>query len=127
MLGRLGRGGLGEVHRAFDRVERRLVAIKTADSLAAEFDALRRLSHPNVVRAYELRTARFGPLRPGSPYLVMEHLEGHPADRALPPGRTRPRLLISFAVELLLGLAHVHEPARKRPGSLEWFIAALNE
>lgn len=113
----LGRGGAGRVLRAFDRSRQRLVALKVVDlpgragpshPLAGEFEAWARLRHPNVVRAHELRQVRSGPLPAGTPYLVLEHVEGAPAHRALPPGATTEATLRSLARQVLAGLAHVH-------------------
>lgn len=76
----MGRGGMGSVFRAVDRVLRRQVAVKiidpeNIDELAAarfvrEGQILASLSHPGVVRVFD---AEYGH---GVAYLVMEHLEG---------------------------------------------------
>ncbi len=117
LLETLGRGGMGSVHRAFDRVEQRVVAIKVLDAVAdpgpahplsTEFEAWSRLRHPNVVRAYELARARCGPFPAGIPYLVLEYFPGRPAHRALPPGITAPEAIEEFTRAVLHGLAHVH-------------------
>src|SRR5262245_8707639 len=92
----IGRGGHGRVYRAYDRVERREVAIKVVPRdpddpslppIEGEFAAWIRLRHPNVVRAYELGYARTGPLPRGSVYLVLELVRGVPVHRALTPGQ----------------------------------------
>jgi hypothetical protein len=117
ILGPLGRGGMASVYRAFDRVSQRIVAIKVqtevqqagpAHPLSEEFDLWTRLVHPNVVRALELGVVRSGPLLRGSPYLVLEHVRGLPADRALMPGRVGSPSLEAFAVQALQALRHVH-------------------
>ncbi|HSP77383.1 MAG TPA: serine/threonine-protein kinase [Myxococcaceae bacterium] len=77
----LGSGGIGTVYRALDSRSNELVALTllsggpTMDSRAArrlvrEFETLVDLSHPNVVKVYD--TGVFN----GSPYLVMELIEG---------------------------------------------------
>lgn len=114
----LGRGGMGSVFRAFDRIDQRMVALKVpsdprdagpAHPFSAEFEAWTRLRHPNIVRAYELGIARSGPLPRGTPYLVLEHAPGRPAHRVLAPGRVGASGLRCFAAQVLLALRHIHE------------------
>jgi hypothetical protein len=117
ILGPLGRGGMATVFRAFDRVTQRIVAIKVqtevqqagpSHPLSEEFDLWTRLVHPNIVRVLELGVVRSGPLLRGSPYLVLQHVRGRPADRALLPGRVGFRALEGFAVQALRALRQVH-------------------
>lgn len=80
VLGRLGRGGMGEVFLALDEQLERRVAIKLlsgrgdparfADHLLREALALACLAHPNVVAIHEVGESG------GQVYLVMEHVEG---------------------------------------------------
>ena len=81
VLGLLGAGGMGEVHRARDTRLGRDVAIKTLPAgLAADPERLRRfeiearaaslLSHPNLVSVYDSGTTD------GQPYIVSELLDG---------------------------------------------------
>ncbi len=115
----LGRGGMGSVYRAFDRAERRLVAVKVAEEgtgetgsahpLTAEFEAWSRLRHPNIIRAYEMGRARHGPLPSGTPYLILESFSGRPAHHSLSPGRTDPDHLEGLARDVLSALDHVHD------------------
>jgi hypothetical protein len=117
VLEALGAGGQGRVVRAFDRLERREVAIKVlgagrasggAGALAAEFAAWVRLRHPNVVRVFEIARAVSGPFASGTPYLVMELVRGLPAHRALRPGRTPDAIIEEVARRVLRALDHVH-------------------
>jgi len=117
LLEALGHGGMGNVYRAFDRLEQRLVALKVpstgdragpAHPLAAEFDHWSRLRHPNIVRVYEMAHSERGPIAPGTPYLVLEHVRGRPAHRALSPGRTNDAEIESLAAQVLAALGHVH-------------------
>ncbi len=77
----IGRGGIGTVYRARHRVTGKEVAVKllgpppacdptTARRLAREFEALRDLDHPNVVRVFEAGVYE------GYSYLAMELVEG---------------------------------------------------
>ncbi len=78
VLSLLGRGGMGRVYKAHDRELDEVVAIKTVlqpatgdeARLFREVQICRRISHPNVVRVYDL--GRF----PGGIFVTMEHLEG---------------------------------------------------
>ena len=81
VLSLLGRGGMGRVYKAHDRDLDEVVAIKTVlqpggrgggdeARLFREVQICRRISHPNVVRVYDL--GRF----PGGIFVTMEHLEG---------------------------------------------------
>ena len=80
VLGELGRGGMGVVHRARDPRLGREVAIKrflgdwrhdpeSQARFAREAQVLARLNHPNVVRVHAYRAE-------GEPYLVMDLLTG---------------------------------------------------
>ncbi|HET7504301.1 MAG TPA: serine/threonine-protein kinase [Kofleriaceae bacterium] len=84
LLGRLGSGGMGVVHAAYDPSLDRKVALKllrpgeggNVDAVARgrllrEARALARLSHPNVVHVYEV-----GTIEDQQVYIAMEHVEG---------------------------------------------------
>src|SRR3954464_2154768 len=75
----VGRGGLGAVYRAVDCRSGETVALKLLPPgtdptgtrrLQREFDALRHLSHPNIVRVLD-----FGDVD-GIPWLSMEFVDG---------------------------------------------------
>jgi hypothetical protein len=78
LLGRLGDGGGGVVYRARDRQTGRQVALKLMrdregdglERFRADFEALRRLAHPNLVGLLDLIEER------GRVLLVMELVEG---------------------------------------------------
>jgi len=87
ILAEIGSGGMGRVLLAMDEALGRKVAIKTlapryADNRAlharfmAEARAMARLSHPNIVRIYNLGHAE------EPPHFVMEFLEGAPLTKA---------------------------------------------
>ena len=76
---RVGKGGLGAVYRAIDSRSGETVALKilppgndphAARRLVREFAALRRVQHPNIVRALEAGK------EDGVPWLSMEFIDG---------------------------------------------------
>ena len=76
----LGRGGMGEVYKAFDPTLQRTVAVKTVrpdidrpeylDRMMREAQACARLSHPNIVTIFEAGQDN------GLVYIAMEYLQG---------------------------------------------------
>src|SRR5258708_2558969 len=78
LTGIIGQGGMGVVYRARDPRDESLVAIKTVSApreydvggIRREIHALRRLSHPGVVRIID------DGLEAGVPWYAMELLEG---------------------------------------------------
>lgn len=110
----MGRGGMGEVWEAHDRVLHRAVAVKVCridaedDSVAAarfrrEVTAAARLSHPHVVSVYDAGIAA------GQAFLVMELLPGPSVEQLV--GREGPlevEQALSLARQAAQGLAAVH-------------------
>jgi len=81
LLSRLGRGGMGEVYKAFHPQLQRYVAIKvllttseTDPEFIARFQneamAVARLRHPNIVQVFDFD------IQDDKPYMVMEFVEG---------------------------------------------------
>lgn len=81
----IGHGGMARVYEAYDRELRELVAIKTLliaagdavadqERLLREVQISRRITHPNVVRVYDI--GRF----PGGIFVTMELLRGRTLD-----------------------------------------------
>lgn len=111
----LGEGGMGAVFAA-DGVHgegRRAIKVLHPEYIGeeqvlrrfyAEAQASQRLSHPNIARIYE-----FAQAEDGSPYLVMELLEGIPLAAYVQPGVPHPvhqAAPIVHAILLALGEAH---------------------
>ena len=77
---RLGRGGMGDVYKAYDTVLERTVAVKTltpgnagaqaVERLLREARACARLTHPGIVTIHDVLQVE------GSVHIVMEHLQG---------------------------------------------------
>jgi serine/threonine protein kinase len=93
----IGKGGIGEVWKAWDTRLRRDVAIKFcsnqfSDRFLREARAVAALNHPNICTLHDI----------GPDYLVMEYIEGAPPHAPLAP---------TEAVRLALGVAAALEAA----------------
>ncbi|HZF09128.1 MAG TPA: protein kinase [Thermoanaerobaculia bacterium] len=112
ILAELGRGGMGRVYKARDRELDELVAIKTVlhqgegadeERLLREVQICRRITHPNVVRVFDL--GRF----PGGIFITMELIEGERLDRLTADGRSLPLGRVkSILGEIAAGLEEAH-------------------
>ena len=116
ILSQLGRGGMSVVYKAHHQFMQRFVAIKMLRAeLGEDSDSLKRLEiesraisalkHPNIVPVYD-----YGELEDGTPYLVMEFLEGRDLKHLIDekaPMNYREALPIFIAV--CDGLAHAHK------------------
>ena len=110
----LGRGGMGVVYRAVDKQIGREVAVKTLtqgvagdkEMLARFYEEGRktgRLNHPHIVTVYDLGEDN------GTPYIVMERVEGDPLDKIIArdmPLSMMHRLRILEETCSALGYAH---------------------
>jgi eukaryotic-like serine/threonine-protein kinase len=113
----LGRGGMGQVYEAYDRVLREPVALKTTTSqtesdaqrLLDEVRMARRITHANVCRLYDAGVhEELEPDRRTTYFLTMEYLEGHTLRRRLRHGLPPLPQVFGIARQLLIGLAAVH-------------------
>ena len=110
----LGRGGMGVVYRAIDRHLGREVAIKTltdgiqgnADMLARFYDEGRKtgsFKHPNIVTVFELGDDN------GTPYIVMELVDGDPLDNLIASDEQLPLVdRLKIVEEVCSALAYAH-------------------
>lgn len=114
LLEKLGEGGMGQVYKARHRRLDRVVAIKTLRSeldcsreaisrFQREVRAAARLSHPNIVVAYDANESG------GIPFLVMEYVDGQDLSSLV---RGQGPLSVATAVDYLLqaarGLEYAH-------------------
>ena len=110
----LGAGGMGEVYRARDTRLHRDVAIQALpSSLSKDPERLGRfqrearllaaLNHPNVAAIYGLEEAD------GSPYLVMECVEGETLAAKLAAGPLPVEEALAVGVQIAAGIAAAHE------------------
>jgi len=106
----LGWGGMGVVYRAFQQGLHRLVALKMVHAgaraspqvlarLRVEAEAVGRLQHPNIVQIHEVGQ------HAGSPYLVLELVEGRSLAQWL-QGTPRPARQAAELVETLAQAIH---------------------
>jgi eukaryotic-like serine/threonine-protein kinase len=109
-----GAGGMGEVYRAHDSRLNREVAIKVLPAaFSGDTDRLRRfqqeaqsvaaLNHPNILAIHD-----FGEHQ-GSPYLVMEYLEGDTLRARLDAGMLPVRKATELSGQITRGLAAAHD------------------
>ncbi len=116
VVGLLGKGGMGVVYKANDPLLGRSVAIKMMTTLdyGDNPDLLQRfyreaqstgsLHHRNIVTVYELGDHE------GSPFLVMEYLEGETLDAIIQSKRPLPLFdRINYILEVCDGLAYAHQ------------------
>jgi len=113
VLAPLGAGGMGEVYRSRDSRLNRDVALKVIPRESShDSERIRRferearaagtLSHPNVCAVYDLG------LHEGSPFVVMELLEGETLRETLQNGAVPLRKALAYAAQAAEGLAAAH-------------------
>ncbi|MFN8149574.1 MAG: serine/threonine-protein kinase [Solirubrobacterales bacterium] len=104
---RLGGGGYGTVHRAWDERLCRWVAVKSVEGDAVgrvlrEAHAAARLNHPGIVTLYELGSHN------DTAYLVSELIEGPNLRELAASGALSDREVADFGAELCGALEHAH-------------------
>jgi serine/threonine-protein kinase len=107
----LGRGGMGVVYKALDRLMKREVALKTIldiDNPATlqlfykEWSILATMVHPNVINIYDI--GEFDQDGVKKPFFVMPLLPGVTLDRLIKDGS--PRLSVAGVLEIITQAAH---------------------
>ena len=124
----IGRGGMGMVYKAVDPTIGRSVAIKTITGAFSDDPLLLKrfyreaystgkLQHVNIVTVYDLGD------QDGTPYLVMEYLEGESLEKVIKerrPYTVAEKLNIIIQVCEGLGYAHLHDIIHRdvKPGNV---------
>jgi len=114
IMGFIGRGGMGEVYRAFDQILNQAVALKFITGAELDDAALnrfrnevrvaRQVSHPNVCRVYDIGFVE------GTHFLSMEYLDGENLASLLRRiGRLPQDKAVEFTRKICAGLAAAHE------------------
>ena len=114
ILGRIGKGGMGEVYRANDLRLGQTVALKFLPEATArdpsmlarfhnEVRIARQVTHPNVCRVYDIGEVD------GQPFLSMQFIDGENlASLLLRIGRLPPDKAVEISRRLCAGLAAAH-------------------
>ena len=116
LVGELGRGAMGVVHKGFDRSLNRFVAIKVISAsrrlgerltenmnrFQREARAIASLNHPSIVTIYESDEWE------GNSYIAMELLDGPPLDKLLQEHRLPWKAVRAWGLQLMEALAYAH-------------------
>ena len=112
ILGRLGGGGMGLVFRAWDERLHREVAVKLLhesykmpgmrERFLQEARAASALNHPNICMVFDIGEQN------GTPYLVMELLEGETVRSRIEHGALSAEEIVRYALEISDALAAAH-------------------
>jgi eukaryotic-like serine/threonine-protein kinase len=113
IVGQIGAGGMGEVYKARDSKLDRFVAVKVlpaalagTSGLLARFEreakAVGALSHPGILGIFDFGSAE------GTPYAVMELLEGETLRDRLRAGALPMKKAVEFAAQVAQALAAAH-------------------
>lgn len=108
IIGRLGRGGFGEVYEAFDPLLQRRVALKVLRAagmtaqLRHEARALAAIRHPNVVEVFEVG------VHGGDLFVAMELVEGGDLAQWMATPRRIPEI-VAVLLDAAAGLAAAHD------------------
>ena len=112
ILGRLGRGGMGLVFRAWDDRLHREVALKLLhedykmpgmrERFLLEARAASALNHPNICTIFDIGE------QSGNPYLVMELLQGETLRDRITRGALPPEEIVRYGQEIAEALSAAH-------------------
>ncbi len=110
----LGRGGMGVVHKAYDPVLKRDVAIKmildpgsagpqAVARFRREAESTARLRHPGIVALHEVGEHE------GRPYIVMDYVRGETFEQLLKRDKVTPRRVAEIVRGVAAALDHAHK------------------
>lgn len=117
LMDTLGQGGMGTVHRALDKLNNQIIALKRVRviqggdgqsaldvrlALAQEFRLMATLRHPNIVSVLD-----YGFDRDGHPFFTMELLEGATDIMTVAQGMDV-RGKVKLLIQALLALSYLH-------------------
>ncbi len=133
LLEELGRGGMGQVYRAFDVRLQREVAVKILherfdanSSIAARFlqeaQITGQLQHPGIPAVYEVST-----LGDGRPFLAMKLIRGETLEQLLLANKPINRLAIFETVAQAIGYAHAHRVIHRDLKPANIMVGAFGE
>jgi serine/threonine-protein kinase len=111
----LGEGGMAVVYRARHQLVDRPVAIKVMSAHLVRDASLKErfrreaknaaaLAHPNIVEISD-----YGEAEDGTPYLVMELLDGSSLDKLVEQGPMAPAQVAAIGAQIARGLARAHD------------------
>jgi hypothetical protein len=114
ILGEIGRGGMGIVHKAEDLKLKRFVALKLLPAeLAGDKEAKERfvreaqaaaaLSHPNICTIYEVEEAD------EKTFIAMEYIEGHSIREKIVKAPLNTEEALEIGIQAAQGLAEAHK------------------
>lgn len=116
ITGLIGRGGMGAVYRgkrdagdfdldvAIKIIKPGLLSEQLTARLIAERQTLADLNHPNIARLFD-----GGTLLDGAPYIIMELIDGQPADRWANATGASSRTRVGLVITAARAIAHAHQ------------------
>ncbi|MBN2318762.1 MAG: serine/threonine-protein kinase [Acidobacteria bacterium] len=113
VIGILGRGGVGVVYKAEDKILRRLVALKflltdhvqipaIRERFMVEARAVAALNHANICTLYEIGESE------GMPFLAMEYLEGQTLAEVIAGNPMQLDKMLDLAIQIVGALEAAH-------------------
>ena len=115
IVSKLGSGGMAVVYKAMDTVLNRMVTVKIMQEQLSsnqqfvvrfrkEAQAVAALSHPNIVKVYDV-----GRSEEGQHYLIMEYVEGRTLKEVIQKnGSLSVSAALDYVNQILAGLRHAH-------------------